>query len=146
MKQLSQQLKNQPLAEHARRASFATVGICLFLISFMTITRLLFTEEVVATNNLRAMAKIYYEDYYYEKFTADQSGTALAAVFKPYIETGFRAVTLRQLLTFDNSRLSAEAAKFANCDKIASHIKITPLPPYGAGDYHLETALVCNEE
>ncbi|MDR3298212.1 MAG: hypothetical protein LBT19_02510 [Candidatus Nomurabacteria bacterium] len=145
-KNLSSHKAVRPIAKYAQRVSLVFVAISIFLVSFMTITRLLFTQEVVATNNLRAMARIYYEDYFYEQFVGERSGVNLATAFEPYLKTGFRPVTLRQLLSFDKGRLAAESNRFLGCDKLATTIQITPTPPFGAEDYHLETALVCDAE
>lgn len=138
-------LKTQPLAKLARRTSIATVGICFFLVAFMVATKVLFTDEVVATDNLRHLAKIYYEDYYYYEFASNRSGATLATAFEPYNATGFRAVTLRQLLSFDNNRYASAADRFSGCDALSTTAKITPVPPYGVQDYQLETTLVCNQ-
>lgn len=145
IKQIQNWLKFQPLALYARRTSFAIVGICLFLVTFMVTTRLLFTEDVIATSDFRAMSRIYYEDYYYDTFVGQRSGVEIEAIFQPYMETGFRPITLRELLTFDGGRLSAKEKEFAGCNKIHSNAKITPLPPFGKTDYQVETTLVCND-
>ena len=146
LKQFQNWLKVQPLAIHARRTSFAIVGVCLFLVTFMVTTRLLFTEDVIATSDFRAMSRIYYEEYYYDTFVGERSGVEIEAIFQPYMETGFRAITLRELLTFDNGRLSAKEGEFEGCNKIHSNVTITPTPPFGKTDYRLETTLVCSGE
>lgn len=139
-------LKTQPLAVFARRTSFAAIGICLFLVTFMATTKILFTEDVVATGDFRAMSRIYYQDYYYDIFVGERSGVELEAIFQPYMDTGFRQITLRELLTFDSGRLSARGSQFEGCDKIQSYAKITPKPPFGKTDYQLETTLVCDNK
>lgn len=144
LQQILNWFKTQPLAIYARRISFAIVGVCLFLVTFMVTTRLLFTEDVIATSDFRAMGRIYYEEYYYDTFVGERSGVEIQNIFLPYTETGFRAVTLRELFTFDNGRLAGREAQFEGCNKIHSNIKITPTPPFGKTDYHLETTLVCN--
>ncbi|MFV0485202.1 MAG: hypothetical protein ACK5MU_03195 [Candidatus Saccharimonadales bacterium] len=146
LQKLQNWLKTQPLAGYARRTSFAIVGICLFLVTFMVTTKLLFTEDVIATSDFRAMARVYYEDYYYDTFVGERSGVEREAIFQPYMETGFRPITLRELLTFDSGRLASKESQFIGCDKIHSNVKITPTPPFGKTDYRIETTLVCSNE
>jgi hypothetical protein len=134
----------EPFAAKARRISTVQIGVCLLLVVFMSVISLLFTRDVVATHNLRSMARSYYENYFYERFASGRTGAELTDAFQPYATTGFRPTTLRQLLTFDGGRFAAQEDDFADCHKINTTVKITPTAPYGAGDYHLETTLVCD--
>ena len=128
----------------ARAVVTGQIVICAALVLWMVLASFYFNREAIAVRSLDYMAKDYYENYFYEKFLGGRE--ANAEVFEKHIENGFPKVNLRQLLTFDGARNGARAADFYDCDKKMTMIKITPVEPFGRGDYALETKLACGWE
>lgn len=125
----------------ARGVVTGQIVICVALVLWTVFASFYFNREAIAVRSLDYMAKDYYENYFYEKFLGGRE--ANAEVFEKHIENGFPKVNLRQLLTFDGARNGARAADFYDCDKKATTVKITPVEPFGRGDYVLETRLDC---
>lgn len=129
-------------ANFARRATILQVTICLVCVGFMLVANLILNKRAVAERTLNAMAKDYYENYFYDVFLAGDNGSAEA--FGAYATTGFPEVDLRQLLTFDNLRNSKYVDIFGECNKKKTTVKITPTEPYTRTSFGYETKLDCD--
>lgn len=125
----------------ARRVTIGQIAFCVVAVVFMIFANVFYNKSAVATRSLDKMAEDYYENYFYDKFLNGK--TASKEVFGAYITAGFPTVTLRQLLTFDESRNADYEADFYYCEKKSTTIKITPTEPFGRKDYTVEANLDC---
>ena len=124
--------------------SVAMVGVSLFV-------AICFNSEAVAHRKFEAMAREYYEDYYYDKFFGTMTEEGKAAKMEIYEKTGLQPVLLRQLLLYQNGK-NAEMKKYFetkdgfSCDRNATSAKFYPVKPYGKTDYTVEFNYVCSQE
>ena len=101
-----------------------------------------------ASRELHALAKDYYENFFYDLLLRENSNDAdLEKIFEPYVKHGMQPVLLRQLLLFDDSRHESSRKEFVNdsykCDTNTTFVKITPVPPFGRTDWEAEYNLSC---
>ena len=140
--------RNDPLRE--RRfvtigviVSVAMVGVSVFVATYCN-------AEAVAHRKFEAMAREYYENYYYDKFLGTMTEEAKQVKMEIYEKTGLQPVLLRQLLLYQNGK-NAGMKKFFDtegytCDRNVTSAKFYPVKPYGRTDYTVEYNYACSYE
>jgi hypothetical protein len=103
------------------------------------ILNIIYAPAIVASRTLDSLARNYYEDYYWPKFTKNRDTKDVEAAFEKYEGSGFPPLTLRQLLIFDPSQKSV----LKSCDPSATKVIIYPTSPFGKSNYRLEPTLAC---
>lgn len=105
--------------------------------------------EYATEREINALAKDYYENYFYDKFVENLGDNSLTEAMGQYNEVGMDPVKLRQLLLFDDGRHENSRAVFTNksypCDTNLSYVKYRPFAPYGKTDYTYEVKLSCKK-
>lgn len=130
----------------ARVVAIATVIISALTLAVNIAMNEFFREDRVAERALAALAKDYYENYYFDRFS--ESTSDLSDAFEKYSTIGFPSVSLRQLLLVDNRRFAPYAYSFKNsryaCNQELTTVKIYPKSPYGKTDYDIKLNLSCS--
>lgn len=131
----------------SRTARAITIG--QVIISILTVAAFLganiyLEKTAVAERSINYLVKDYYENYFYDHFL---NGRIVSpALFQNYQDKGFPQTSLRQLLTFDNSRHADRHHDFDHCDKKGTYVTITPVPPFTKTDYTYTVTLDCDTE
>ncbi len=128
----------------AMERKFTTIGIIVstVMVGVSVFVAVHFNAEAVAHRKFEAMAREYYEDYYYDKFFETMTDEAKAAKMEIFEKTGLQPVLLRQLLLYQNGKNAGMRKYFEtnryNCDKNTTSAKFYPVKPYGRTDYTVE--------
>ncbi|MBR2997045.1 hypothetical protein IKF33_01230 [Candidatus Saccharibacteria bacterium] len=126
------------------------IVLCLMITSsilviFALIVFAYFYSDTIVKNRLSMLAKVYYEDYYYNNLTNNDTKTN---VLESYAENGLPMVRLNQLLSFDNHKYAEFESDFVNsrytCDLNNTSIKYYPVAPYGPQDYNVKYTYACS--
>ena len=133
-----------------KKITFGCLIVLIIVVIVSLFVGFFFNPERVAERKLAALAKDYYENYFYENFSETIERDDKAEAFKKYEETGFAPVYLRQLLLFDNERNASFEKYFKNdrysCDRSKTKVQFFPVEPYGKKDYTVEYTFSCNYE
>ena len=133
------------LAKFSRKTTIAIIMVCVVLVTIATLVILFSTPERRIKGRIEALAHEYYEDYYYDKFTASVAANKREELLEKYSERGFSEVPLRQLLFYNNGKHASEADELGQyCDINATSVRIIPDSPYGKTNYHVEYKYSCN--
>ena len=135
-----------PVEPIARKFVAVVIFACIFLVFFNLAAHAVLDPKKMAENELQALAKDYYENYYYDSFTADLTAEDFATAFLTYHDYGFPKVYLRELLLFDDGRHANYRGYFDGqyyCNTNHTYIQIFPQPPYGKKDYTVEYKYEC---
>lgn len=126
------------------------IVLCLMITSsilviFALIVFAYFYSDTIVKNRLSMLAKVYYEDYYYNNLTNNGTKTN---VLESYAENGLPMVRLNQLLSFDNHKYAEFESDFVNsrytCDLNNTSVKYYPVSPYGPQDYNVKYTYDCS--
>ena len=126
------------------------IVLCLMITSsilviFALIVFAYFYSDTIVKNRLSMLVKVYYEDYYYNNLTNNDTKTN---VLESYAENGLPMVRLNQLLSFDNHKYAEFESDFVNsrytCDLNNTSIKYYPVAPYGPQDYNVKYTYACS--
>ena len=105
--------------------------------------------EYRTEREMNALAKDYYENYFYDKFVNNLGDNSLFDAMGKFQENGMERIYLRQLLVFDEDRGGKLREVFDTahykCNTNTSYIKYHPKEPYGKTDYTYEVNLACKE-
>ena len=136
----------------ATERKFTTIGIIVstVMVGVSVFVAVHFNAEAVAHRKFEAMAREYYEDYYYDKFMAEIDPEVKEERLKMYEVTGFQPVLLMQLLLYQNGKYSSYKGYFEkdgfSCDKNKTSAKFYPVAPYGKYDYTVKYDYSCTKE
>ena len=131
---------------------FVTWGVMIssVMVVVSVFVAVYFNPEAVAHRKFEAMAREYYEDYYYDKFMAGIVDEVFESKMATFEQTGLQPVLLRQLLLYQNGK-NAEMKKYFetgsfSCDRNTTSAKFYPVAPYGRTDYTVEYNYSCVSE
>lgn len=136
-----------PLEPFARIFTTCVIVLCIVLVFFNLGAHAILDPKRMAENEFEALAKDYYENYYYDEFVKNVPEDELAMAFQTYTDYGFPRVYLRELLLFDNSRHADSRALFEGqyvCNTNNTAIQIVPYAPFGKTDYKVNYFYDCN--
>lgn len=131
------------------------IAVIVILIATVTVAGSLWANQYFspagrAGRELQALAKDYYENFFYDLLLREsKSGgeTDLEKIFEPYAKHGMQPILLRQLLLFDEGRHESSRKEFINdsysCDTNKTSVRITPIAPFGRTDWKAEYNLSC---
>ena len=143
-KQVQKLLKKSQRTFHltARKLTLMIIVVAVLTVGLALLLGAIFNPEATTKREIEAMARDYYETYYYENFKVSEDDVA---VFSEYTESGFAKTTLRQLLLFDGGRYKSAYERLTNyCDENATTVLFYPVEPYGAKNYRAEYNYSCN--
>ena len=129
--------------DKARKIGLIIVILCFLGAGALLFCRYYFAPEKVAERTFEALARDYYENYYYENFFAKMEKSEI----EKYVEHGAEPVYLKELLNHtDRKDESAFSRTNYQCDTNKSSVKYFPEGDFGREDYHVEYNLVCDTE
>lgn len=133
-----------PSKSHTSHIILGIIALaCLSVIATLIIA-VVCNPKRLTEQKITALAKDYYENFFYPQITNGKSDTATKETLERYADTGFANVSLRQLLLFDSGRHAAEAHSLTKyCDTNATKVRFYPKPPYGPRNYHAEFVFSC---
>lgn len=123
--------------------STVMVGVSLFVTVY-------YNPEAVAERKFAELAKVYYEDYYYDRFVESVEPELFEEKMAKSTDTGFQPVLLRQLLLYQNGKYASYRKYFEregfSCDKNKMSATFYPQAPFGRTDYKVEYNVACANE
>ena len=128
---------------------FVTWGILIssVMVGLSIFVAIYFNPLKVAERKFTAMAREYYEDYYYDKFFGAMTEEGRAAKLETFSTTGLQPVLLRQLLLYQNGKNAGMKKYFDSktfkCDRSKTSAQFFPVEPYGRTDYEMKINLEC---
>lgn len=132
------------LMRFSRKASIVIIIVCALAVSIATLAVLLNSPERRIKGRIESLAREYYEEYYYGKFTGSVPANERESLLERYSENGFSEVPLRQLLFYDGGKHAAEADELGRyCDINNTSVRIVPDAPYGKTNYHVNYKYSC---
>jgi len=143
-RKLKRALKKQKRNFHltARKATLIIIPAVAAVVGIVLVLCLFLNPEARTKRQIEAMARDYYETYYYPNFKATTTGDD---GFEKYVESGFPKTTLRQLLLFDGGRYKDLTDSLTEyCDENATTIQFFPVSPYSEKNYRVEYTYSCN--
>lgn len=130
-----------------RKLVLLGVALAIVLVLINLLAGLFFNNTRSVENLTEQMARDYYENYFYPKFTL--GAVDLEARFKEYKDTGFEPVLLRHLLLNDGGKYEKWRKEFTEgkvvCDTNISNVKYYPEAPFGRKNYRIEQRLSCEK-
>lgn len=135
-----------PLEPIARKFVAASIFVCIFLVFFNLAAHAVLDPKKMAENELQALAKDYYENYYYDTFTENLPEEDYLVAFTTYSEYGFPKVYLRELLLFDDAKHADSRAYFEGqylCNTNRTGVVFVPHAPFGRTDYEVKYTYDC---
>ena len=136
-----------------RILSLMIVLTCLGVVIAAIFVKNNLTSTKLAHQKMEELARDYYENDFYQRFTRDHVSVGqeenLGQYFEKYTQMGFSPVKLRKLLDYSernnkDMKKYFEHEKFS-CDTNGSYVIIKPKQPFGEKDYELKSALSCKE-
>ena len=102
------------------------------------------SNEKQLKENLTAMGKTFYEEFYYPQMESSQED--VKEYMKKFETTGIK-VNLANLSKVSKvDKKLVESLTKENCDEEKTSVRITPKSPYGKTDYDIEVELSCGNE
>lgn len=133
----------------AKKITLGVIFVASLAVIFSLVTNYYFNPSRVARRKFEAMARQYYEGYYYQDFINASGDGEAERVFSKYAEQGLAPVFLRQLLLYDKGRNQEQRKYFdgANlkCDTNSSTVTFLPRAPFGLKDYEMRINLTCKK-
>lgn len=101
------------------------------------------TEEQQLIKILEDLGKEWYEGYYYEALSYNE--TPREDFLKKFVDTGLK-IDLSNLALHASDGIEEKMARFENknCDKEETKVIIYPQYPFGLRDYKIETKMQCS--
>ncbi|MBR3386555.1 hypothetical protein IKG68_03255 [Candidatus Saccharibacteria bacterium] len=137
--------RSRRLFSLSRRTILTIIILAMIAVIATVIISHLTTPERTVTNTIESLATDYYENYFYDEVGRyNTSGESRTDILTKYSEKGFTAVTLKQLLYFDNERhISDKPTLSEYCDLDRTYVRITPIAPFGRTDYRVDYFYSC---
>ena len=118
----------------------AIIVIVMLIVTIATILFFALKDNSVVKSKIEYLAKDYYENYLYEKYT-----TPGAEGLEKYEKAGLSSTPLRQII-YHGEASDDDIAQISNaCDENRTYIKYYPEPPYTKTSYRIEYTYVCEE-
>ncbi len=128
----------------AQKFSLYLIVATVVVVIFALLINIFFSSSQIVENRLHYLAKVYYEDYYYDNLTANGNTDTLAQ----YSEQGLPSVKLSQLLTFNNHQYANFKTYFMNdrytCSVTGTSVRYYPVAPYSPQDYTVQYNYDCS--
>ncbi len=131
-----------------RRTILTVISLAMLTVVIATICIFIFKPENVVKSKISDLSSNYYENFLYKNIISSEAyleSKDLNAIMEKYKETGFAAVTLRQLILFGtqkDSDLSSLLKEY--CNENETSVKFYPEAPYTQSSYRTEYAYSCN--
>lgn len=136
-------------APHAKRIIIALVIIALATVVGSAVATWYFTPDKVAQREIERLAKDYYENYFYDNFSANLTSDKRESEFNRYVERGFSPTYLRQLLNYDDGKHQNSAQYFNDqsytCDTNSTRVIFYPYAPFSSTDYTMKIDMHCEK-
>ena len=131
-----------------RRTILTVISLAMLTVVIAIICIFIFKPENVVKSKISNLSSNYYENFLYKNIISSEAYSKskdLDKIMEKYKETGFAAVTLRQLILFGaqkNSNLSSLLKEY--CNENETSVKFYPEAPYTQSSYRTEYAYSCN--
>ena len=126
----------------ARKLILIVIILIVFTVSASITCSIIFDAEHTVKSTISSLAADYYEDYLYRNISS--SGEDIDTVMQKYVNTGFSAIPLRQLIFRSSQGAAAKDTILKYCDEDATHIQFFPTAPFGKADYKVEYTYSCS--
>ena len=140
-------VKHNLFAPTARKITFGVIIISALVLVGNIAANAYFTPEKIAHRELEKIAKDYYENYFYDNYTANFSDSERNEKLAKISKNGFPHTMLRQLLLYDDGKHANSAPNFRyegyTCDTNKTYVIYFPEEPYGKTDYRVEYHYDC---
>ena len=131
----------------SKRAILTIIIVAAMTVVLALLFNILTTPERTITKKIEDIAADYYENYLYSSIASSSSinnTKPVTEIIGNYAKNGFDAITLHQLLLFDNQRHANAAAILSRyCDEYETTIHYYPVAPFGQKDYHADITYSC---
>ncbi|MBQ9017575.1 hypothetical protein IJ118_00675 [Candidatus Saccharibacteria bacterium] len=131
---------------YSKRTILTVIILAMMAVILAVLFSVLTKPDRIIKGNIESLARDYYEHYYYDSI-GKHSDTPVtpAEVLPKYAENGLAAISLKQLLYFDNERhLDQKSTLETYCDIDATSVRIFPEPPYDRTDYRIDYNYSCS--
>lgn len=136
-----------------RILSLMIVLTCLVVVVAAIFVKNNLTSTKLANQKMEELARDYYENDFYHRFTRDHVSVGqednLGQYFEKYTQLGFSPVKLRKLLDYSEKNNKDMMKYFSHdkfsCDTNGSYALIKPKAPFSSKDYEVTYSLSCKE-
>ena len=130
-----------------KKIVLSIILIATIIVVVAAVTPLFYNKQKSVESQISSLATDYYENYFYKNLSSSEDFTKiedLDSAMEKYRTHGFAAVTLRQLLLYDNQK-NANYTDFLTkyCDENSTSVRFYPEPPYDKTSYHAEYTYSC---
>lgn len=123
-----------------------SIIVMAFIVIIIAVVSVFITKpENIVKSKIEALSSNYYENYLYENIlNSDNFSGNITETLEKYTETGFSAITLRELLLNDTKK-TADIAPFIKeyCDENKTTIKFYPESPFTRSSYRANYSYSC---
>lgn len=126
----------------ARKLVLIVIILAIFTVSISIACSIIFDTEHTVKSTISNLATEYYEDYLYQSISS--SGEDIDKVMQKYVDTGFSAIPLRQLIFRSSQGAAVKDTILKYCDEDVTHIQFFPTAPFGKADYKVEYTYSCS--
>lgn len=130
-----------------RYVAIFVVLVAALAVVVNVILSLNFTAEKMTMRKIEAIARDYYENYFYDNYVGEMSEEEIREELSGMEKSGFPRTYLHDLLLFDNKRHAEDAKEFKRkgytCDTNKTYVIFYPEEPYGKKDYRVEYEMEC---
>ena len=126
----------------ARKLILIVIILIVLTVSASITCSIIFDTERTVKSTISNLATEYYEDYLYQSISS--SGEDIDKVMQKYVDTGFSAIPLRQLIFRSSQDTTIKDTILKYCDEDATHIQFFPTAPFGKTDYKVEYTYSCS--
>ena len=136
-----------------RILSLMIVLTCLVVVVAAIFVKNNLTSTKLANQKMEELARDYYENDFYHRFTRDHVSIGqednLGQYFEKYTQLGFPPVKLGKLLDYSEKNNKDMMKYFSHdkfsCDTNGSYALIKPKAPFSSKDYEITFNLSCKE-
>ena len=126
----------------ARKLILIIIILAVFIVSISIACSIIFDTERTVKSTISNLATEYYEDYLYQSISS--SGEDIDKVMQKYVDTGFSAIPLRQLIFRSSQGTAIKDTILRYCDEDATHIQFFPTAPFKKSDYKVKYTYSCS--
>lgn len=102
------------------------------------------TREEKIERKLKKMAKVFYEDYYYDALVEQKGSSDQAIIYlSNYADTGLK-ISFDSLKTYYDEIGNMNYTELMDCDENNTKVIIYPKTPYTNKDYSMKVSLSCD--
>ena len=136
-------------SDKVTKVAIIALAVAMVVVAGYTALQFHNMPEYATEREINALAKDYYENYFYDKLVENAGDNSISDIMSAYAEKGMEPVKLRQFFVYDNARHQDSEKIFTTaeypCNTNTSTVRYTPVAPYGKTDYTYEVNLSCKK-